>query len=269
MIRSDSPGMPAPIAFARPSPTGAHSSWDMLVPMKKPTKDQSVSKVKSGRAARSASNDPNAPEDIRDAISRLKRETIVAAAVELFYKKGYARTTLEEVADAINVTKPFIYAHFRSKTELLAEICMRGTRLSHAALLRATAQQGTPTEKLGAIARDFMLAVLNHQAHAVIYSREEKELDPADREAINLLRREFDHRLVAVLEEGVQSGEFSVEDVPLTALAIIGIVGWSQVWFRPTGRLTKEQSAQGVADLALAMVQAKRPRRLRAMPKAA
>lgn len=269
MIRLDSPRMPAPVALARPSPTRAHSPWDMLAPMKKPTKDQFVSKVKAGRVARSASNDPHAPEDIRDAISRLKRETIVAAAVELFYLKGYARTTLEEVADAINVTKPFIYAHFRSKTELLAEICMRGTRISHAALLRATAQHGTPTEKLEAIARDFMLAVLNHQAHAVIYSREEKELDPADREAINELRREFDHRLVAVLEEGVRSGEFSVEDVPLTALAIIGIVGWSQVWFRPTGRLTKEQSAQGVADLALAMVQTKRPRRSRAFPKAA
>jgi AcrR family transcriptional regulator len=246
-----------------------HYQWDMLETMNTPPKSRSVSKGKPARTARPSSNDPHAPEDIRDAISRLKRETIVAAAVELFYKKGYARTTLEEVADAIKVTKPFIYAHFRSKTELLAEICMRGTRLSHAALVRATAHQGTPTEKLEAIARDFMLAVLNHQAHAVIYSREEKELDPADREAINALRREFDHRLVAVLEEGVRTGEFTVADVHLTALALIGIVGWSQVWFRPTGRLTKEQAAQGVADLALSMVQAKRPRKSRVLSRAA
>jgi TetR/AcrR family transcriptional regulator, cholesterol catabolism regulator len=241
----------------------------MLAPMKTTPKNGSVPRAKGARAASPASNDPHAPEDIRDAISRLKRETIVAAAVDLFYNKGYANTTLEEVADAIKVTKPFIYAHFKSKTKLLAEICMRGTRLSHAALLRAIAQPGTPTEKLEAITRDFMLAVLNHQAHAVIYSREEKELEPADRDAINELRREFDHRLVAVLGDGVRSGEFSVDDVPLTALAIIGIVGWSQVWFRPTGRLTKEQAAQGAADLALAMVKAKRPRKPRALPKAA
>lgn len=269
MSRSDwfCPG--ARRAPACPAPARGQLSWDMLAPMKTTPKSRSVPRAKGARAASPASNDPHAPEDIRDAISRLKRETIVAAAVELFYKKGYARTTLEEVADAIKVTKPFIYAHFKSKTELLAEICMRGTRLSHAALLRATAQLGTPTEKLEAITRDFMLAVLNHQAHAVIYSREEKDLDPADREAINELRREFGHRLVAVVEEGVRSGEFSVEDVPLTALAIIGMVGWSQVWFRPTGRLTKEKSAQGVADLALAMVQAKRPRKSRVLAKAA
>ena len=269
MSRSDWFFLSARCAPACPALDRGQLSWDMLAPMKTTPKNGSVPRAKGARAASPASNDPHAPEDIRDAISRLKRETIVAAAVDLFYNKGYANTTLEEVADAIKVTKPFIYAHFKSKTKLLAEICMRGTRLSHAALLRAIAQPGTPTEKLEAITRDFMLAVLNHQAHAVIYSREEKELEPADRDAINELRREFDHRLVAVLGDGVRSGEFSVDDVPLTALAIIGIVGWSQVWFRPTGRLTKEQAAQGAADLALAMVKAKRPRKPRALPKAA
>ena len=208
----------------------------------------------AGRVARRASSDPNAPEDIRDAIWRLKRERVVATAVDLFYHHGYARTTLEQVAAAMHVTKPFIYAHFKSKSDLLAEICMRGTRVSHESLLRAIAQPGTPADKLRTIVRDFMLSVLNHQAHAVIYSREEKELMPEDREAINRVRREFDHRLVAVLQEGVAQGAFTLEDVPLTALAIIGSVGWSQMWFRSNGRLTKEDSAERMASLALTMV---------------
>ena len=231
--------------------------WDMLNTMKTLAKPRPVSKAMASRTARRAADDPNAPEDIRDAIWRLKREGIVAAAVELFYNQGYARTTLEQVADAIHVTKPFIYAHFKSKTDLLAEICMRGTKVSHDALMLATARQGTPTEKLEAIARDFMQTVLNHQAHAVIYSREEKELEPGDRDAINRLRREFDHRLVAVLEEGVAQGHFFVEDVHLTALAIVGIVGWSQVWFRPAGRLTKEEASERIATLVLSMVGAR------------
>jgi TetR/AcrR family transcriptional regulator, cholesterol catabolism regulator len=235
----------------------------MLITMKIQPKPRSDSSASSSRSARASNGEAGASEALRDAISRLKRESIVAAAVELFYHKGYARTTLEEVADAINVTKPFIYAHFKSKTELLAEICMRGTQVSHAALLRATNQHGTPTEKLSTIVRDFMLAVLNHQAHAVIYSREEKELDPKDREAINLLRREFDHRLVEVMEEGVASGEFTIADVPLASLAVIGMIAWSQVWFRPNGRLSREEVAEGAVELALATVRAKLPRRQR------
>lgn len=230
----------------------------MKTAAKKPASSRATSPVRASRIAAS----PDVPEDIRDAVSRLKRERIVAAAVDLFYHQGFARTTLDQVAEAIQVTKPFIYTYFKSKNDLLADICARGIRHSHEALNRAHAMQGTPTERLKAVTRDFMLAVLNHQAHAVIYSREEKELLPEHREEFNEMRREFDRRLVTVLEDGVAAGEFIVEDVHLTALAIVGIVGWSQVWYRPSGRLSREETANGIASLVLTMVHAKpAPRR--------
>lgn len=230
----------------------------MLNSMKTRAKPRSVSKTMATRTARRPAGDSHATEDIRDAVWRLKRETIVAAAVDIFYNKGYAKTTLEEVADAIHVTKPFIYSHFKSKHDLLAEICSRALIVSHEALNRASSQPGTPSEKLAMIARDFMYSLLTHQAHSVIYSREEKELDPEVCKSINQLRRDFDHRLEAIIAEGVATGEFVVEDVNLAALAIIGIVAWSQFWYRPGGRLTKEQTADGVASLVMSMVGAKR-----------
>jgi AcrR family transcriptional regulator len=106
----------------------------------------------------------------------------------------------------MNVTKPFIYSHFASKNNLLAEICGRAIRMSHAVLNRAIALEGTATEKLRALARDFMFTVLGHQAHAVIYSREDRELNPDDRERIHSVRRAFDKRFNALLEEGAASG---------------------------------------------------------------
>jgi AcrR family transcriptional regulator len=201
----------------------------------------------------------DAPEDIRDAVSRLKRERILSAAVDLFYHQGYGRTTLEQVADSLHVTKPFIYTHFASKNELLAEICSRAIMLAHESLNRALTQQGSASERLKVVTRDFMAAVLSHQAHAVIYSREEKELAQADRDTINTLRREFDRKLVGLIEDGVASGEFEVADIRLAALSIGGIIGWSQVWFRPKGRLTIAEASEGAADLVLAMVRAKTP----------
>ena len=203
------------------------------------------------------------PEDIRDAVSRLKRERIIATAVDLFYTSGLGNTTLEAVADKMGVTKPFIYSHFRSKSELLAEICSRGIRASLDALDRAVASPGSATDKMQNLARDFMLAVLANQAHIAIYNREEKHLSPQDREGINAMRREFDRKFCALLTEGVAAGEFIVDDVQLASLAIGGIVSWSYVWFRPDGRLTQAETADRVADLVLAMVQAKPSRRKR------
>jgi len=219
----------------------------------------------SAQAVRNSAPVADAPESLRDAVQRLKRESIVAAAVDLFYHQGYGQTTLDQVAQRLNVTKPFIYSYFGSKSEILAEICSRAIKLAHESLNRASSQQGSATDRIQAISRDFMAAVLQHQAHAVIYSREEKELDQADRDAINRLRRDFDHRLVALIQEGVTTGEFQVDDVHLTALSIGGIIGWSQVWFRPTGRLTIAEAAEGVSRIVLAMVKANPGRRRRAL----
>ena len=232
--------------------------------MKSRAKPRSVTKTMAARSARRATGDLDAPQDIRDAVWRLKRESIIAAAVDIFYHKGYAKTTLEEVADAINVTKPFIYSHFKSKHDLLAEICSRALTFSHEALDRATALGVTPTEKLEAMARGFMHSLLTNQAHSVIYSREEKELDPDVSKAINQMRRDFDHRLEAVLADGVVKGEFHLEDVNLAALAIVGIVAWAQFWYRPGGRLTREQTAERTATLVMSMVGARSKRRDRA-----
>ena len=224
------------------------------------------------RAARSLQNsrcaapDADVPEDIRDAVLRLKRERIIATAVELFYSDGFNKTTLEAVAKAMNVTKPFIYSHFNSKNELLAEICSRGIRASLEAFQKAVSRQDTPTKKLETMARDFMLAVLGNQAHIAIYSREEKHLAVEHREAINNMRREFDRQVTNLLQEGVEAGEFRVGDVQLASLAIGGIVSWSYVWYRPSGRLSQVETADNIAALVLQMVGAKAVRRRRADP---
>ena len=226
-----------------------------------------------GRQVRSSSRQRPEPkpgtERIRVLVSELKRERILSAAIDLFYEQGYARTTLDQVARSLGVTKPFIYQYFASKNDLLAEICSRAIRDAHDTLNRTLTQQGTATEKLKTIVRDFTHTVLDNQANAVIYSREEKELEPKDRETIKRMRRDFDHRLVDLLEEGVRQDEFVIEDLRLTAMVIGSIVGWSPVWYRAGGRLTKEEASERVSSLVLTMVGVKPPRARRGSKNAA
>ena len=217
----------------------------------------------NGNFGGSAAIEPVGVEDIRDAVSRLKRERIISAAVELFYSNGFGNTTLEAVAERMNVTKPFIYSHFSSKKELLAAICSHGIGESLDALNRVVASEGSPTEKMLALARVFMMAVVDNQEHIAIYTREEKHLSADDSKSIKDMRREFDAKVCVLLTEGVAAGEFIVDDVQLASLAIGGIVSWSYVWYRPNGRLTAEETADRIADLVLAMVQAKPNRRRR------
>lgn len=205
------------------------------------------------------------PLGIKDEVAALKRERTIAAAVELFYERGYENTTLDAVAEQLGVTKPFIYAYFSSKAELLAEICGRGISTSLAAVDAALALGQRPTATLQRLSESFVASVLDNQKHIAVLTREEKNLDPADYTRINEKRREFDRKLTALLQKGVDSGEFDVADPHLAALAIGGLVSWAYVWYRPAGRLSVRDLSAEMAKLILALAGARtRPRRTRA-----
>lgn len=217
-----------------------------------------VMKTPSPASKKSSPTLSSPVDDIRDAVTKLKRERIIATALELFNENGLNNTTLFAVAEKMNVTKPFIYTHFKSKNELLSEICSRGIRASMDVLDRVVASNDSATEKLRIFAHDFMMAVIENQSHIAIYTREEKNLAPESRKAIQKMRREFDRKFCLLLEQGVKAGEFQVADVRLTSLSIGGLISWSYVWYRPDGRLSKQETSDHVAELVLAMVKAKR-----------
>lgn len=202
-------------------------------------------------------NDVSKPMAIREEVAALKRARTLNAAVDLFYENGYDKTTLEAVAERLSVTKPFIYSHFNSKADLLADICARGISASLEAMHSVKALDVSPTERLTLLGQRFVTAVLENQMYIAIFTREEKGLAPADLERINAMRRAFDKELTDLIREGVKAGEFEVSDPHLAALSIGGMVSWAYVWFRPEGRLSVAQAAEEMTKLILAMVKAK------------
>src|SRR5215469_7564068 len=179
---------------------------------------------------------------------RAMREEILA------YERGFTGTTLDDIAAELGVTKPFIYTHFRSKTDLLAALCKPTIELSLEAVARAAKATGSPTERLRRAMADFTQVVLSRQANIAIYFREEKNLEPEALAEINALRKKFDRVLSNLLTEGVAAREFEVKDVNLAALAIGGMISWAYTWHRPEGRLPLSEMCERMADLALQMV---------------
>ncbi|HME19797.1 MAG TPA: TetR/AcrR family transcriptional regulator [Acetobacteraceae bacterium] len=191
---------------------------------------------------------------MREEILAYKRERILEEAVKLFYERGFTGTTLDDIAAELGVTKPFIYTHFRSKTDLLAALCKPTIELSLEAVAGAAKLPGSPTARLHRAIVDFTQVVLSRQANIAIYFREEKNLAPDALAEINTLRKKFDRVLSNLLTGGIASGEFEISDVSLTALAIGGMISWAYTWHRPEGRLALEDMCQRMADLALQMV---------------
>ncbi|WP_428539991.1 TetR/AcrR family transcriptional regulator [Rhodopila sp.] len=188
---------------------------------------------------------------MREEITAYKRERVLEEAVKLFYQRGFSGTTLDDIAGALGVTKPFIYTHFRSKVELLEAICRPTIEMSLDAITDAARQSGLASRRLFDGIVNFSQVVLQRQANIAVYFREEKHLSEPGLAEINALRKRFDRVLSDLLEEGSAAGEFQIVDVRVAALAIGGMVSWAYTWYQPDGRLPIEEVGKKLAHFAL------------------
>ena len=79
-----------------------------------------------------------------------KREAVLKTAAQLFLEKSYGKTSMNDVADRLNITKPALYHYFRNKEEILIECYRLGTGLIEEILNDIAAHCGTGLEKVEA-----------------------------------------------------------------------------------------------------------------------
>lgn len=203
------------------------------------------------------------PSELKIEVQEFKRRRIVEEAREAFFLRGYEATTLDLIAEGLQVTKPFLYSYFKNKSEILSAICEVGISGSLEALDEALATALPPREKLRLIVEQVTSIVLKNQKYIVVYEREEKNLEPNQRQRLMSMRREFGVRLAKLLEAGTKSRAFDVADPLLTAVSIGGLITWPASWYRPMGRWSQTDVIMHTIDCIERMVGA-RPRVVRA-----
>ena len=197
---------------------------------------------------------------IKDQLRNVKKERIMAEAQHLFYTNGYRGTSLDAIAEAMHVTKPFVYGVYDKKTDILFEIHLQSIHGSLEAVEGGAASCGTVSDRLAEVARRLTRVCIEHREAVAVFFREENSLEPDQLKVIAELKGRFDDALTRLLEEGAKSGEFNLLDARTSTLAIGGMVSWSYVWYRPHGRLSTEELMEQMAQYALRIVGAGRPK---------
>ena len=178
---------------------------------------------------------------LKNEVQEFKRLRILEEARELFFMQGYEATTLDAIADRLNVTKPFIYSYFKNKSEILNAICHVGISRSLATLDEALASGLAPREMLRLVIEQVTSIIITHQKYLVVYLREEKNLEKKEARALLELRKEFSVRLAKLLDVGVRTNVFDVDDTLLAAVSIGGMMTWIATWFRTRGHWSQSE----------------------------
>ncbi|MCO5121348.1 MAG: TetR/AcrR family transcriptional regulator [Burkholderiaceae bacterium] len=188
-------------------------------------------------------------------VADLQRTRILDAASELFFELGYRGTSMDAIAARLEVAKPLIYTFFKGKADILAGVCGRTTAIVAVVAEDQAGKPGPVKPRLATIVRELTLRIIEGRIYLAVYFREEMHL-PADAyRKLSSNRRRFDRSLSSLLQQGVDSGEFDIANVPVATQAITGMTTWLFNWYRADGTLSPEQLADTMASLVLAMVE--------------
>lgn len=149
-------------------------------------------------------------------------EAIAERAAELFSEKGFAATSIREIAEAAGVTKPTLYYYFGSKEGLVRHILLTAIR-SFAAAVESAEAASTLRRTLHAIAVGQLSFADSHPATVNLMCRlHHQPPGEAPLEDLRGLQEEGLTRLAHVFEEAMASGEIAPRDARLVGLSFLG-----------------------------------------------
>ena len=176
-----------------------------------------------------------------------KKLEILRGAAAAFRDRGYAATSVRDIARRTGMAPGNLYYYFRNKQEILyfcqdysLDVLLREAR-------RVARAREAPEEKVRAIVRAHVLCMLD-ALHGSAGHIEFHAIPRARLRRIISKRDAYERIVRDVVEDGVRRRRFAARDAKLATLAILGAVNWTARWYRADGTLTPEAIADAFAD---------------------
>jgi AcrR family transcriptional regulator len=184
-----------------------------------------------------------------------RRNEIVRAAAETFYRKGYDATTTQDIAAAVGMLKGSLYYYISAKEDLLYEIIDEVHEVWAKNLERNEIMVGDPLTRIWAFVHNNVIGNAENLVNSAVFFRDFNALAGRRREHILALRDLHDNTLRDLIREGQAAGQVREDvDPKVAATGILTMCNALYHWYRPDGELTPEQVSIAYADLAVAAV---------------
>jgi AcrR family transcriptional regulator len=184
-------------------------------------------------------------------LAERRRKEILDAAAELFFKKGFAATSMDDVAASLGHTKGVIYHYFHSKNDLLLGIFIdvqEESGLAFRAIMQSSCSASESIERLIAFLADKMVHA--KWRYAFLYSYEvEQALSAEQAQLVMQKARDNIAPVVAIISAGMSNGEFVRADAVIVARLVLGAVLEIGRWYDPAGRVPFDELRNSISRL--------------------
>jgi AcrR family transcriptional regulator len=179
---------------------------------------------------------------------QLKRDTVLRESGRIFNREGFHNTSLDDVANHLDVSKATLYNYVKDKQEMLFEFHKMALIIGDEAMEMARKVEANAAGKLRVAIREY-IAMVTERLGGYGVIAELGALKPLDRQEIIAGRERFDKRFVALLAIGVKDGSLRPIDPKMAVFAFMGALQTIPNWFSPNGRLSGAEVAERMTDL--------------------
>lgn len=196
---------------------------------------------------------PAAP---RVAPDRRNRDAeIVEAAIQVFYAKGFAASTMQDVADAVGVLKGSLYHYISSKEDLLFRILQESHAQARELMTEVSRLDLHPLDRLRVYLERMYLWYMANVERVSVYLNQQHHLTGTNAAEMRMQAREFEHFLRELLAEARGSGSIdSHVDLKLAAFFMLGALNSLPQWYRADGVYGSDRIASEFARMSLHVV---------------
>lgn len=152
------------------------------------------------------------------------RQRLLKNAIELFGRKGYAATSVNEIVSAAGVTKPNLYYYFLSKEGIYLTILSEVLNEFDEIINQASFCQGTARHRLMQLSVDlYQQFIRNIDVARIIYSVYFGPPQSAPQVDFDVYRTKHYFLAEQIIQSGISNGEFRAGNLHEMAMAVIGL----------------------------------------------
>lgn len=178
-----------------------------------------------------------------------KQQEIRKAAARLFRDKGYSATSMRDLAQAVDLKAPSIYNHFTSKEDILRQICFDNAHRFTRAMTAVENMAASSAEKLRALIRIHILIATEDETSVIAFNDEWRHLDEPHLSEFTAIRRDYERRFRAIIEDGIQTGDLKPLDPNIVTHTIFSSMRWLYDWYLPGKKITTEDLERDITAL--------------------
>jgi AcrR family transcriptional regulator len=186
----------------------------------------------------------------RNAGGKRRAQEIFEAATDIFHRRGYADTSVEDIADAVGILKGSLYHYIDTKEDLLFTI-LHGVHEDVDKMLKAAIEREdlAPLERLLAYVREQVAYNARNVKRIAVYYHDQNQLGPERLQHIKGRRRAHERYVLGLIKEAQESGDIAKDlDPALLAAQVFGSVVWLYTWYRPGGSVSADTIADFTTD---------------------